>query len=152
MQSLMMPWGSRSDPEIVLARGAAVILTSNLWLETGLRNGDSGIVQNHIFHSDCPHPCLPIAGMYNFHSIQDHPFWNPTNRLYLFHRTYLNGKAKNNNCQLTPPSVNKTGSESLDQTSPRSFFGCLRPGEWQKGMETGLISVFLHKCWWPMRV
>ena len=54
------------DSEIFLARGAAVMLTSNLWQEVGLCNGASGVVKDFIFHTDRPPPCLPIAALVKF--------------------------------------------------------------------------------------
>ena len=54
------------DAVIFLARGAAVMLTSNLWQEVGLCNGDTGVVEDLLFHPDRPPPCLPIAALVHF--------------------------------------------------------------------------------------
>jgi len=54
------------DSVIFLARGAAVMLTCNLWQEVGLCNGATGVVQDLIFHPDRPPPCLPIAALVQF--------------------------------------------------------------------------------------
>ncbi|XP_078352432.1 uncharacterized protein LOC144637171 [Oculina patagonica] len=54
------------DSEIFLARGAAVMLTSNLWQEVGLCNGATGVVQDFLFHPDRPPPGLPIATLVQF--------------------------------------------------------------------------------------
>ena len=52
--------------EVFLSRGATVMLTSNLWQEVGLCNGTVGTVQELLFHSDKPPPCLPIAVLVHF--------------------------------------------------------------------------------------
>ncbi|XP_078371416.1 ATP-dependent DNA helicase Pif1-like [Oculina patagonica] len=54
------------DSEIFLSRGAAVMLTSNLWQEVGLCNGATGVVQDLLFHPDRPPPCLPITALVQF--------------------------------------------------------------------------------------
>ena len=38
------------DAVIFLARGAAVMLTSNLWQEVGLCDGATGVVEDLLFH------------------------------------------------------------------------------------------------------
>ena len=52
--------------EVFLARGATVMLTSNLWQEVGLCNGTVGTVKELLFHQDKPPPCLPIAVLVHF--------------------------------------------------------------------------------------
>ena len=49
-----------------LARGAAVMLTSNLWQEVGLCDGATGVVEDLLFHPDRPLPCLPITALVHF--------------------------------------------------------------------------------------
>ena len=85
---------------IFLARGAAVMLTCNLWQEVGLCNSASGVVHDLIFHPERPPPCLPIAALVDFqHYTQDHLSCTHTLRLSQYHHTYLNGKLKGNDCQ-----------------------------------------------------
>ena len=59
---------------IFLARGAAVMLTCNLWQEVGLCNGASGVVHDLIFHPERPSPCLPIAALVDFPHYTGPPF------------------------------------------------------------------------------
>ena len=59
---------------IFLARGAAVMLTCNLWQEVGLCNGASGVVHDLIFHPERPPPCLPIAALVDFPHYTGPPF------------------------------------------------------------------------------
>ena len=54
------------DAMIFLARGAAVMLTCNLWQEFGLCNGATVVVEDLLFHPDHPPPCLPIAALVQF--------------------------------------------------------------------------------------
>ena len=54
------------DTVIFLARGAAVMLTSNLWQEVGLCDGAIGVVEDLLFHPDRPLPCLPITAVVHF--------------------------------------------------------------------------------------
>ena len=54
------------DTVIFLARGATVMLTSNLWQEEGLCDGATGVVEDLLFHPDCPLPCLPITALVLF--------------------------------------------------------------------------------------
>ena len=62
------------DAVIFLARGAAVMLTCNLWQEVGLCNGASGVVHDLIFHPERPPPCLPIAALVDFQHYTGPPF------------------------------------------------------------------------------
>ena len=66
------------DAVIFLARGAAVMLTSNLWQEVGLCNGATGVVEDLLFHPDRSPPCLPIAALVHF-SHYTGPAFLPTN-------------------------------------------------------------------------
>ena len=42
------------------------MLTSNLWQEEGLCDGATGVVEDLLFHPDCPLPCLPITALVLF--------------------------------------------------------------------------------------
>ena len=65
------------DAVIFLARGAAVMLTSNLWQEVGLCNGATGVVEDLLLNPDRP-ACLPIAALIHF-SHYTGPAFLPTN-------------------------------------------------------------------------
>ena len=54
------------DAVMFLARGAAVMLTCNLWQEVGVCNGATGALEDLLFHPDRPPPCLPIAALVHF--------------------------------------------------------------------------------------
>ena len=54
------------EVNILLARGARVMLTVNLQTETGLVNGSLGIVQDLIFREDQGSPSLLIAVLVSF--------------------------------------------------------------------------------------
>lgn len=49
------------QPVICLARGARVMLSSNLWVEMGLVNGAMGTVQAICYHDGSTPPDLPVA-------------------------------------------------------------------------------------------
>ena len=53
------------EPVVLLAHSARVMLTSNLWVETGLVNGAMGTVQAICYKSGSP-PDLPLAVMVKF--------------------------------------------------------------------------------------
>ncbi|GBC15565.1 ATP-dependent DNA helicase PIF1 [Rhizophagus irregularis DAOM 181602=DAOM 197198] len=65
---------SKADPELakgleaqlLLARGARVMLRINLWTEVGLVNGSLGTVQEIIFEENQSPPSLPIAVLIEF--------------------------------------------------------------------------------------
>ena len=48
-------------PVVCLARGARVMLSSNLWVEMGLVNGAMGTIQAICYHEGCSPPDLPMA-------------------------------------------------------------------------------------------
>ncbi|CAG8838603.1 15245_t:CDS:1, partial [Cetraspora pellucida] len=49
------------EAQLFLARGACVMLRTNLWTEVGLVNGSMGIVQEIVFGENQGPPFLPIA-------------------------------------------------------------------------------------------
>ena len=53
------------DSQLLLAKGARVMLTANIWTEAGLVNGSMGTIQDIIFEGQGP-PSLPIAVLINF--------------------------------------------------------------------------------------
>ena len=54
------------EVELLLARGAQVMLTANLWTEFGLVNGSIGTVQDIFFKEDQGPPFVPIAVLISF--------------------------------------------------------------------------------------
>ena len=48
-------------PYLCLARGARVMITSNLWIDRGLVNGATGTLRHFIFEQNAQPPQLPIA-------------------------------------------------------------------------------------------
>ena len=54
------------EPVIYLAKGANVMLTSNLWADVGLCNGATGNVVDFIFQTGHSPPSLPVAVIVNF--------------------------------------------------------------------------------------
>jgi ATP-dependent DNA helicase PIF1 len=54
------------EARLLLARGARVMLRSNLWTEAGLVNGSMGIVQEIVFEENQGPPSLPIAVLIEF--------------------------------------------------------------------------------------
>jgi ATP-dependent DNA helicase PIF1 len=61
------------EPEILLARGARVMLTSNEWTETGLTNGATGTLRYLIFEESGGPPNLPIAAVVEMDSFYTGP-------------------------------------------------------------------------------
>jgi ATP-dependent exoDNAse (exonuclease V) alpha subunit len=53
------------DSQLLLAKGARVMLIANIWTEVGLVNGSMGTIQDIIFEGEGP-PSLPIAVLINF--------------------------------------------------------------------------------------
>ena len=49
------------EPIVCLAKGACVMLSSNLWVEMGLVNGAMGTIQAICYHEDETPPNLPVA-------------------------------------------------------------------------------------------
>ena len=80
------------DAVIFLARGAAIMLTSNLWQEVGLCNGATGVVEDLLFHPDRPPPCLPIAALVHFTNYTGPAFLATNPNTVPMHHIYLNGK------------------------------------------------------------
>jgi ATP-dependent DNA helicase PIF1 len=54
------------EAQVLLARGARIMLTANLWIEAGLVNGSMGTVQDILFKEDQGPPFLPIAVLISF--------------------------------------------------------------------------------------
>ena len=54
------------QPQLLIAKGAKVMLTRNLWTEAGLCNGSIGIVLHIIYKDDDKPPALPIAVIVQF--------------------------------------------------------------------------------------
>ena len=54
------------QPRLLIAAGARVMLTMNLWLSTGLCNGSTGTVVNIIYETNHQPPLLPIAVVVKF--------------------------------------------------------------------------------------
>jgi hypothetical protein len=51
------------ESELLLARGARVIITCNEWTKTGLTNGATGTLRHLIFDENSGPPNLPIAAI-----------------------------------------------------------------------------------------
>ncbi|PKB95962.1 hypothetical protein RhiirA5_242033, partial [Rhizophagus irregularis] len=56
------------EAQLLLARESRVMLTANLWTETGLVNGSMGTVKDILFKEDQGPPSLPIAVLVSFNS------------------------------------------------------------------------------------
>ncbi|RGB21955.1 hypothetical protein C1646_776928 [Rhizophagus diaphanus] len=67
------------EAQLLLVRGSCVMLTANLWIETGLVNGSMGTVKDILFKEDQRPPSLPIAdgksGVYSRLQIPVHLAW-----------------------------------------------------------------------------
>ena len=49
------------QPKLLIARGARVMLTNNIWPSVGLCNGSTGTVVYIIYETDHQPPLLPVA-------------------------------------------------------------------------------------------
>ena len=56
------------EPQLLIAKGALVMLTMNLWASVGLCNGAKGTVINIIYQPNHQPPDLPIAVIVKFHN------------------------------------------------------------------------------------
>jgi len=54
------------ESRLLLARGAKVMLRTNLWMEAGLVNGSVGTIRDIVFEEDQGPPSLPIAVLVEF--------------------------------------------------------------------------------------
>ena len=54
------------EAQLLLAKGCRIMLTSNLWTETGLVNGSMGTVQDILFEEEEGPPALPKAVFVKF--------------------------------------------------------------------------------------
>lgn len=64
----------RLEPVLFIAKGAKVMLTSDLWQQKGLCNGATGVVRDILYAADDKPPLLPIALLIQFHEFTGPPF------------------------------------------------------------------------------
>ena len=64
------------EAQLVLAKGAQVMLTANLWTEGGLVNGSIGNIHDLIFVENGP-PSLPVAVLIRFDQYEGPSFTTP---------------------------------------------------------------------------
>lgn len=69
-------------PYVILARGARVILTSNLWISQGLVNGATGTLRHFIFPRNVQPPQLPLAIVVEMDNEYKGPHLNNKPRLF----------------------------------------------------------------------
>ena len=62
------------EPVVSMAKGAKVMLTSNLWHQVGLCNGTTGTIDSLLYCQGHKLPHLPIAIMVNFPDYRGLPF------------------------------------------------------------------------------
>lgn len=62
------------QPKLLLAKGAKVTLTMNLWPSVGLYNGSTGSVVNIIYEPNTQPPSLPVVVIVKFDSFLGPPF------------------------------------------------------------------------------
>ena len=62
------------EPIIFMAKGAHVMLTSNLWQQVGLCNGTRGLIEDLLYTHGHKPPNLPIAILVNFPDYSGPPF------------------------------------------------------------------------------
>ena len=71
------------DSIVFLSKNSKVMLTSNLWQQTGLCNGAIGIVKDILYKENQKPPSLPISILVEFNKykgpafISEHPLWVP---------------------------------------------------------------------------
>ena len=66
-------WHGLTATQILLSKGARVMLTKNLWTEVGLINGAMGVVKHIIYHTGHLKTSLPIAVIVKFDDIYKGP-------------------------------------------------------------------------------
>ena len=54
-------------PQLLLPRGAKVMLTRNLWTDSGLCSGAIGVVKDIVYGNVCSPSALPVAVVVQFH-------------------------------------------------------------------------------------
>ena len=64
------------DIELLISRRSRVMLTSNLWIEAGLVNGDLGYVEEIVYKPSSAPPQLPLYVMVKFDAYSGFPFNN----------------------------------------------------------------------------
>ena len=71
------------DSVVYISKNSKVMLTSNLWQQTGLCNGAIGTVQEILYANNHNPPSLPVSVLVDFGKykgppfLQDHPTWVP---------------------------------------------------------------------------
>jgi ATP-dependent DNA helicase PIF1 len=71
------------DSVVYISKNSKVMLTSNLWQQTGLCNGATGTVQEIFYANNHNPPSLPVSVLIDFGKykgppfLQDHPTWVP---------------------------------------------------------------------------
>ena len=71
------------DSVVFISKHSKVMLTSNLWQQTGLCNGATGTIQDIIYTNNHTPPALPVSVLVEFEKykgppfISEHPTWVP---------------------------------------------------------------------------